>query len=278
MKYINFRTKTMSGDIGLLFENWTPGEERLAVFSPHDDDAVIGAGYAALAAMENGGEVFVVIFCNGDMGYSNPADKGKIAALRRVETANCYRSMGVPEQNILYMGYNDFSVWPFIGHGQPDGSEGATLKVMDLVRRHRITRVLLPNGWREHLDHEAVFRMGAYDAVQAGDRIGSHHGKPQVIKSYLQYSVWSDFSPEDSLMAGGGLRANRAVVVPESAEEKIGAALREYVSQGKIIEGLITSRAERATRAGRMELYIALDPRPKLDFGPYRREIENLVK
>ena len=53
MKYTYFdtNTKEVSNDIDLIFPGFGKTEkEVLAVMSPHDDDAVIGAGYAMLAA------------------------------------------------------------------------------------------------------------------------------------------------------------------------------------------------------------------------------------
>lgn len=277
MKFLNFRKKTSSDDINDLFPDWRGAGERVAVFSPHDDDAVIGAGYAIEAAMQNGGEVYIAIFCNGDMGYTDPADKDIIMERRRGETRGCYAAMGIPEENIVYMGYNDFAVWPFLGKDIPSSDMGSVIKTVDFIRQNAITRVLLPNGWREHLDHEAVYRIGAYDVMQAGDPIISDHGDPQRVLTYLQYSVWSDFSPSDSLTSGGGLRANRAICAETRVEEKVGAALRKYVSQGKIIDGLVQARRERESKNGFVELYIDFDPRPKLDFTPYIEEVDKLI-
>ena len=67
--YCDINTKTFTNDINLLFPGFGDNEV-LAVMSPHDDDAIIGAGYAMLAAQKAGAEVYVVIFCRGDAGYS----------------------------------------------------------------------------------------------------------------------------------------------------------------------------------------------------------------
>ena len=47
--YCDTNTKTVSPDIDLLFPGFGT-DEVLVVMSPHDDDAIIGAGYAMLAA------------------------------------------------------------------------------------------------------------------------------------------------------------------------------------------------------------------------------------
>ena len=50
-RYYDLRQRTASSDLGVLFPDWKPGDERVAVFSPHDDDAALGAGYAMLSAL-----------------------------------------------------------------------------------------------------------------------------------------------------------------------------------------------------------------------------------
>ena len=51
------------GGLEVLFPDWRPGDERVCVYSPHDDDAILGAGYAMRAALDAGAEVYIVIVC-----------------------------------------------------------------------------------------------------------------------------------------------------------------------------------------------------------------------
>ena len=67
--FYDLNAQQASKGIELLFPGWFPERERVVVFSPHDDDAVIGAGHLIQAAQAFGGEVFVVIFCQGNAGY-----------------------------------------------------------------------------------------------------------------------------------------------------------------------------------------------------------------
>ena len=80
--YYNTNTKEVNNDINTIFPDFGKNEV-LAVMSPHDDDAVIGAGYAMLAAKEAGAEVYVVIFCRGDAGYSTIEEKSTIEEVRK---------------------------------------------------------------------------------------------------------------------------------------------------------------------------------------------------
>lgn len=76
-EYLNVRAERFGG-IEVLFPDWKKGDERLCLYSPHDDDAILGAGYAMRAAMDDGAEVYVIIVCSGDCGYSTPEEKDTI--------------------------------------------------------------------------------------------------------------------------------------------------------------------------------------------------------
>jgi len=75
--YYDLRRRAATDAIGTLFPDWRPGDERVVVFSPHDDDALIGAGYLILAAQANGAEVSAVIFCTGALATATLARRGR---------------------------------------------------------------------------------------------------------------------------------------------------------------------------------------------------------
>ena len=269
--YCNTDTRSASDSIEALFPNWQGEKEALAVFSPHDDDAIIGAGYAMAAAKANGASVYVYVMCNGNGGYSDPALKDTISEIRRKETLDAYRAIGVPDENVIYFGFSDFgAVLEFGWH--PEKPCGSLQKVITALRKNRITRVMVPNHHREHADHTAVHLMGSYDAPQACDPIVVDWADPTDIKTVLEYSVWADFSVENAVESSRSLelKANRILKVSADVEKAIDEGILLYRSQGKIIHNLIESRKERVAADGDfIELYIAFDPRPRLDFQPY---------
>jgi LmbE family N-acetylglucosaminyl deacetylase len=275
--YYDLRRRTATNAIDTLFPGWRPGDERVVVFSPHDDDALIGAGYLILAARANGGEVSVVIFCDGRAGYSDAGQRGTIVETRRRETASAFERAGITRESTLRLDYADFSAWSRMGWQLPGGQAGSFAATLPYLRSIRATRVLVPNGYREHADHEAVARIGAYDVPQVGDPILVDWGRPSPIRSLLEYAVWSDFGPEDSLVAGAppDVRANRAIAAPGEAEAAIAEALREFRSQLRIIDRLLESRPSRRLADGRyLEAYRWFDPRPHLDYQPYVSAVE----
>jgi LmbE family N-acetylglucosaminyl deacetylase len=277
--YYDLRQRKRSEAISLLFPGWQPGDERVAVLSPHDDDAALGAGYILQAARANGGEVYIFIFCNGCAGYSSPEEKKTIVATRRRETMAAYAALDVPEDHIVRFDYPDFSLLPNLGWQMPWNVDGTMACHLRALRDRHITRVVVPNGYREHIDHEATYRIGAYDAPQAGDPILADWGLAPPVRSIVQYAVWGDFSPEDALVSGESveLRANRAIVARPSVEERVQKAIRAFRSQGQIIEGLIAARQGRQFEGRYLELYVDFDPRPALDYRPYHNLIANIT-
>lgn len=158
------------------------------------------------------------------------------------------------------------------------GKPGDMPVLLRFLRDKKVTRVMIPNHYHEHTDHRATYLMSSYDVPQAGDAALVDHGTPHKVLSTLQYSVWADFDPENSLVAGrtGGLRANRILAVSADVEKEIDYAIEAYVSQDKIIEELVNSRRERETKDGRfVEPYIIFDCRPKINLKPYVDFVEN---
>ncbi|WP_438315721.1 PIG-L deacetylase family protein [Candidatus Caldatribacterium sp. SIUC1] len=277
----DLRRRQKSPSLDLLFPGWQEGDERVVIFSPHDDDALLGAGYLLQAVPLFGGEVYIVVFCNGSGGYSVIEHKNVITALRARETTRAYAKVGILPERIYRLEYDDYSVWPFIGWKLSGGEEGTVQKVIPLLRRLRATRVVLPNGHREHLDHTAVFMVGAFDAPQVGDPVMADWGESAPVRSVLQYAVWSDFAFDDALCAGDdlGVRANRALLAPSEAEERVQEAMREFRTQARIVEGLLAARKEREFRNGFfLEVYLAFDPRPKCVYEKYLRRVEEIER
>ena len=278
-RYLDIRSERFGG-IETLFPGWTPGDERLCVYSPHDDDAILGAGYAIRAALDAGAEAYLVIVCSGDCGYSTPEEKDTIVARRHAEAVNVYRAFGIPEENILFLNYPDFSALSYVGRNVSPTREGNFRKTITLLRQRRITRILAPNHYHEHIDHLAACLMASYDSPQAGDAHSVDWADPYPVRSTAQYSVWAELDPEDALVAGRdpSLRADTVLIASEEVEQKVAEGLAQYVSQQAIIADLIEQRKARRLPDGRfIEVYRRFDPRPKLDFGPYKRLLAKLL-
>lgn len=275
----DLRART-AGGLEVLFPGWRPGDEHVVALSPHDDDALLGAGYALLAALAGGARASVLIFCSGNAGYSDPAQRDTIVETRRGETAAAYAALGLAPEDVARLDYPDFSVLQYVGWQLPSGGEGTFARTIPYLRRAGATRLLVPNGYREHVDHSAVAAVGGFDAPQVGDAIVAEWGAAAPVRSVLEYAVWGDFSPEDALVHGAsaGVRANRALVAPAAAEARVAGAVQAFRSQQRIIAGLLNARRARRLADGRgVEVYRWFDPRPALDYAPYRRLVQEIA-
>jgi len=270
--FYDINKRTRSSDPKLIFPDWQPENETIAILSPHDDDALYGAGYMILYAIAVGVRVYILIFCNGCFGYSKPELKDKIVEIRKKETINAYRELGLSEENIIRFDYPDFSLRNFIGYMLPNKAQGVLPQLIEELRRKKVTRLFVPNGYREHMDHEAAYYIGSFDGPQAGDPVIVDLGKPFRIKTYLQYSVWSDFSPEDALISNRSvsLRGNVVVTASKRVEEKVRRAIRKFESQQEILTYLLEQRENRKLNDRYLEVYMKYDPRPRLNYEPYK--------
>jgi hypothetical protein len=271
--YYDLKERKRGNGIELIFKGWKGDLERLAVLSPHDDDAILGAMYLSLGAIAEGASVNVIVLCDGRGGYSTPGERESIVSRRREESMKAYSKLGI---ELTRLEYPDFSLSSYFGWILPGEIEGTFPKIIGKLRKIRATRLLVPNEYREHPDHEAASRIGAFDGPQVGDPVMADLGEPVKIESYVKYSVWSDFTPLDAFLNGRGARADCIVKVSERVERKISEALMEFKSQQRIIEGLIMSRKERLYRGSYLEPYLRFDPRPQISYNAYKKAIEDI--
>jgi LmbE family N-acetylglucosaminyl deacetylase len=288
MEFYDLQAKIKSKDISLIFPQWSEGSEQVVIFSPHDDDVILGAGYALLSCLANKGEVYIVIFNDGSAGYSKPELKGKIVEIRKQETYNALKKLGIIEDNIIRFEIPDYTGLQYLGwklpwnQGNTKSNEGLFSKVVSTLREIKATRLIFPNGYREHIDHTAVCLSAMYDGPQVGDAVIVDYGHPSRIKSFLQYSVWGKFSPEDSIInqRSKTIRANRAIAVDRGTEQKVEGALAEFKTQQEIISDILKIRKNRKLDNDDkyIELYLDSDPRPRFDYRPYKRLISEIDK
>lgn len=265
------------GDLETIFPGWKGADERICVYSPHDDDAILGAGYVMKAAMDEGAEVHIFIVCSGNAGYSSLEEKESIVEKRRMETKNCYKAFGIPEEHIVFLNYSDFSAMSYVGWNVAPEREGHFRHTITELRKRKISRILVPNHYHEHMDHIATYYMAAYDAPQSGDAHSIAWGNPYPVRSVAQYSVWAELDPEDAMVCGRDvdLRANTLILASADVEKSVHEGIMQYVSQKEIIENLILQRKGRMLEDGRyLEVYLRFDPRPVLNYEPYKQLLQ----
>jgi LmbE family N-acetylglucosaminyl deacetylase len=274
MEFIDFNTCRRSEKIDLLFPAWKKNE-KVAFLSPHDDDVVLGAGYLVTAVSENGGIPLIFIFCRGDAGYSETADKNTIVKKRKEETINAYKKLGIREENLFYSEIPDFSLPLYVNRTLPRG-KGLFEEQIRLFRKEQVSRVVFSSGFYEHWDHTAVFDMGIYTSPQAGDPILADLGPPFAPKSYYVYSVWGDFEPEITM--GDIIRADKGILAGKELENTVRESIQAFSSQKKIFQSIVDFREKRKSEAGYLELYKTIHVRKQINFKPYFDLLEKCKK
>jgi len=257
--------KEASGDINLVFPGWRGEGERVAFISPHDDDAIIGAGYLIQAVQAYDGIPYVAVLCDGRCGYTRPEDGPGIVERRRRECIEAYRVLGVSVEQLARFEVPDFSLGAYMEWLLPGREKGVFEGLLRILRRWRATRMLVPNDYREHPDHLAASLTASYIGPQVGDPILPDWGPPTRVESFLKYSVWADFNP---LEAG-----DLAVKASWRVEERVREALSEFESQRLVIKDLNTLRDERRLGEYALEVYRRFDPRPRMDLNPYKDRV-----
>src|SRR5687768_8114587 len=117
------RLATLQDAIGMTKQGT---RETWLFVSPHDDDLVIGAGLWMQAAVQAGVDVQVLVVTDGRMGYCTPDQRDRIAEIRKAETYESFAILGVPREQIAYIGYPDGALYDLQGRRKHRSDDGVT--------------------------------------------------------------------------------------------------------------------------------------------------------
>jgi LmbE family N-acetylglucosaminyl deacetylase len=172
------------------------GYERLLVLAPHSDDEGLGAAGLMMKAVEEGIDVRVVLLTNGD-GFPvaagqeagtllpSPQDFIDLGNQRQVETINAVGVLGVPAENISFLGYPDSgtpSMWyenwsidnpyesdftqtsrsPYENTYRPESvyaGEDLLGDIRDILEEYQPDLVVYPQGNDVHSDHWGLYNF-----------------------------------------------------------------------------------------------------------------------
>lgn len=173
---------TLSG----VSKHWQGKNERFLFISPHDDDVVIGAGLLIQLARKENVPVGILIVTDGSMGYCSPEEKDSIAEIRRKETFDCYVSLGVPRENIVWLGFPDCRLNYYRGRRPAQASEttacegfvGLQNSFTHHIRKVRPTQCFLPTSNDLHPDHKFVHEELLISIYHAAGSIWPELGPP----------------------------------------------------------------------------------------------------
>jgi LmbE family N-acetylglucosaminyl deacetylase len=182
--------------------------------SPHDDDLVIGAGLWMQAAIDAGVDVQVLVVTDGRMGYCTLEQRDTISEIRRRETYESFKILGIEKERIAWIGYPDGGLYILQGrrkHRADDkveaieGFVGLSNAFTYHLRRTRPARVFVPTAADLHPDHQVTNNELMISLFHAAGAIWPELGQPlsDVPKVY-ELAIYCDFPqpPQLELRAG----------------------------------------------------------------------------
>jgi len=173
---------TLSG----VSRHWQGKNECFLFISPHDDDVVIGSGLLIQLAMKENVPVHILIVTDGSMGYCSAQEKDNITEIRRKETFDCYQSLGIPRENIFWLGFPDCRLNYFRGRRPAQKSETAAIEgfigmqnsFTYYLRKIKPTQCFLPTSNDLHPDHKFVHEELLISIYHAAGSIWPELGTP----------------------------------------------------------------------------------------------------
>jgi LmbE family N-acetylglucosaminyl deacetylase len=173
---------TLSG----VSKHWQGKKECFLFISPHDDDVVIGSGLLIQLAMREKVPVHILIVTDGSMGYCSAEEKESITDIRRKETFDCYQSLGIPKENIVWLGFPDCRLNYYRGRRPAQANEpmaiegfvGMQNSFTYFIRKIKPTQCFLPTSNDLHPDHKFVHEELLISIYHAAGAIWPELGEP----------------------------------------------------------------------------------------------------
>ncbi len=110
-------------------EKWTG--KTVMLFSPHPDDDVLCCGGTLAMLASHGNRVLLVLYTNGNRGSGDlEMTAERLAAIRKGEEDAAAQSLGIPRENLIWLGYND-------GELEYVPAQPLLREVVHLVRKYR---------------------------------------------------------------------------------------------------------------------------------------------
>jgi LmbE family N-acetylglucosaminyl deacetylase len=142
------------GTEGERIENWTG--KTILIFTPHpDDDTFMCGGTMKLLARNN--KVIVVIYTNDDKGSLDlEMTSERLARIRRAEEEAACEVLGIPKENIIWLGYEDGN----LEYADPQHLRGEACRIMKKFRPDAVFSI--DPGEQFQRWHKTDHRMAAF--------------------------------------------------------------------------------------------------------------------
>lgn len=181
--------------------HWQSDKECFVFVSPHDDDVALGGGLFIQLAVRENIPVHVWVVTDGSMGYCSDQEKGNIAQIRKQEAIGSYTSLGVPEDNLVFLDFPDCQLENYVGrHPSTDDSHsiagytGLQNAFTYYLRKVRPTQCFVPTISDLHPDHKVTNEELQISLFHAGGNIWPELGPALEKVPYVhEMAVYCDF-------------------------------------------------------------------------------------
>jgi LmbE family N-acetylglucosaminyl deacetylase len=141
-------------------EDWTG--KTIVVFAPHPDDDTFYCGGTLAKLAKKGNKIIVAIYTNDNKGsYDLDMASERLARIRKAEEEAACAALGIPKENIIWMGYDD---------GELEYAPPKTLcgQATRIIRKYRPYAIFsLDPGPVYERWHKSDHRMAAFNTTDA---------------------------------------------------------------------------------------------------------------
>ena len=237
--------------------HWKKDKECFLMISPHDDDVVLGAGLLMQLAKRENVPVYILIVTDGSMGYCSNEEKDTISEVRMKETFDCYESLGIPRENVIWLGFPDCRLNYHRGrmHADADcpmaieGFSGLQNSFTHYLRKIAPTQCFIPTNQDLHPDHRIVYDEFLISCFHAAGDIWPELGGALSKVPYInELAIYCDFAQPPTVR----------MITPDSYLEKKLDAIGAFKSQKQIsslIDNVRDSGAQEYLRNVEFSLY-----------------------
>lgn len=200
--------------------------ERALVICAHPDDEAIAMGGTIRKLANQGTEVTVLMFADGNEGYTDISDKDRIVAVRRKER----------EQAGAVLGVQHYEAYDYTDYGVP-ADQWTYKRCIEAIRRYR-PQVIFTHYWAEYMAHRAVATVATEAWWQAGWHCSMELGEPWRASALFHFETIHPL-PEVSDI----------VDISETFESKK-QAMQAYASQHRVVSSVLRQIDGLATYRG----------------------------
>ena len=194
--------RRVGNTLASVSRHWQGDRERFLFVSPHDDDVALGAGLFVQLARRENIPVYILIVTDGSMGYCTKEQKDKISEIRQKETYDCYQSLGVPDENIIWLAFPDCRLNYYRGRRFSDSNDwtkyegfiGLQNSFTHWIRKIAPTQCFLPTSSDLHPDHKIVHEEFLISLFHASGNIWPELGESiEKVPFVHEMGVYCDF-------------------------------------------------------------------------------------